>query len=252
MRYRFHLLFLAAFFALCRASGAELSAEDFLERVRHPYATESYANLKGIIQHRPSGGRMETLPVVLTVRIRSGGVRSELLINGEEGYRITQDFSGAAHVEPFGSALRPNPFAGRFGIRPTDLTMSFLFYRLVREESGTLVKGVPCRLLLLEAPDKGEAVRVYAARRHFFPLKAEFYASMETLSRDPVRTLETGSFRKKNELYYAEILNLYGTDWRSRIYFQEADLGVPAAASVKSPSADGGKAGASSVSEGGE
>ena len=45
-----------------------------------------------------------------------------------------------------------------------------------------------------------------------------------------VRTLETGSFRKKNDLYYAEILNLYGPGWRSRVHFSDAELGTPDAA----------------------
>ncbi len=211
-------------------SGAELDTREFLERVRHPAAAESYARMKGIMQHRPDGGRMETLPVALTVLIRRDGTRAELLIDGREGYRIMQERSGKTRVEPFGTALQPEPAARRFGLRPTDLSMGFLFYNLVREESGTLVKGIPCRVLVLEAPDRSEVARVYVARSYFFPLKAEFYASRDALQGDPVRTLETGSFKKKNDLYYAEILNLYGPDWRSRVQFSEAELGTPDAA----------------------
>ncbi len=235
MKRRLHFLLLSLALAGAgvfsgKVVGAELSAGEFLERVRHPAAAESYARMKGIMQHRPDGGRMETLPVALTVLIRRDGTRAELLIDGREGYRINQKRSGETRVEPFGTTLRPEPAARRFGLRPTDLSMSFLFYDLVREESGTLVKGIPCRVLVLEAPDRSEVVRVYVARSYFFPLKAEFFASREALSGDPVRTLETGSFKKKNDLYYAEILNLYGPDGRSRVHFSEAELGTPDAA----------------------
>ena len=213
-----------------KVAGAELSTGDFLERVRRPVAAESYARLKGIMQHRPDGGRMETLPVALTVLIRRDGTRAELLIDSREGYRILQKRTGETSVEPFGTPLPSEPAVQRFGLRPTDLAMSFLFYELVREESGTLVKGIPCRVLVLRAPDRSEVVRVYVARSYFFPLKAEFYTSQEALEGDPVRTLETGSFRKKNDLYYAEILNLYGPGWRSRVHFSDAELGTPDAA----------------------
>ena len=116
----------------------------------------------------------------------------------------------------------------RYGLNPTDLTMGFLHYDLVRELPSERIKGLSARVMVL-ADKNGETVRAYILRDYFFPLKVEFYADAESAihGKDLRRTMEVGSFRKKNGLYYAEVINLRGPDWRSRVTFEKAELSIP-------------------------
>ena len=74
----------------------------------------------------------------------------------------------------------------------------------------------------LSSPDKKETVRVFLSKTHYFPLRAEFIRAGE---KDPWRTLETGGFTERNGLYYVRSLRIEGPGWRTRIEFDEAELG---------------------------
>lgn len=226
------LLLLAA--AFCGAAEkTELSAEAFLDRARYPKTGRSMAALNGIMQYKKQGGAMETVPIYLGLLIEPGKTRGQLILNEEEGYWIDQVLRQSAEggvtiaVRP----MRTRPEQSRllrYGLNPTDLTMGFLHYDLVRELPSERIKGIPARVMVLAAKG-GEAVRAYILRDYYFPLKVEFFADAASAEKgkDMRRTLEVGSFRKKNELYYAEVINLRGSDWRSRVTFNQAELSVP-------------------------
>lgn len=224
----------------CMASGGEnsLSAEAFLNRARYPQTGRSMAALDGIMQYKKQANPMERVPIYLGVLIEPGKTRGQLILNEEEGYWIDQDLrpSAAGGMSISVRPMRPHPEQSRlrkYGLNPTDLTMGFLHYDLVRELPSERIKGLPARVMVL-ADKNGEAVRAYILRDYFFPLKVEFYADAESAARgkDLLRTLEVGSFRKKNGLYYAEVINLRGPDWRSRVTFEKADLSIPPAGAL--------------------
>ncbi len=210
-------------------AAAELGSEAFLERARFPSAQASYAMLDGVIQHRRDGGKMEEYPVYFGVLISGPRSRAELLIDNREGYFVERIAGSGGKVtmkvdQPSGEIK--DPVAKRFHLKAEDLATGFLFYNFLREDSAAIVRGIPCRVLVLEAPDKSEVAKVFVARDYYFPLKVEFYPDAK-LAGEPERTLETASFKKQNELYYAELLNLYGSGWRTRIQFTAAKVGVP-------------------------
>ncbi len=210
----------------------EADSKSFLEQARVPAGgASSYAMLDGIIQHRPDGGKMEEYPVYLGVLISGARSRSELLIDNREGYLIDRIASAggkvALQVSDAGVEKgKGKTIAGRFHLKVEDLATGFLFYNYIREDASSTVRGIPCRVLVLEAPDKSETGRVYISRDYCFPLKAEFFPSPE-LKGEPVRTIETASFKQENGLYYAELLNLHGPGWRTRVQFTKAQVGVP-------------------------
>lgn len=210
-------------------AAAELGSEAFLERTRFPSGQASYAMLDGVIQHRRDGGKMEEYPVYFGVMISGPRSRSELLIDNREGY-LVERIAGSGgkvtmKVDQLSGEIK-DPVAKRFHLKAEDLATGFLFYHFLREDAAAVVRGIPCRVLVLEAPDKSEIAKVFIARDYYFPLKVEFYPDAK-LAGEPERTLETASFKKENELYYAELLNLYGSGWRTRIQFSAAKVGVP-------------------------
>lgn len=210
-------------------AAAELGSEAFLERTRFPSGQASYAMLDGVIQHRRDGGKMEEYPVYFGVMISGPRSRAELLIDNREGY-LVERIAGSGgkvtmKVDQLSGEIK-DPVAKRFHLKAEDLATGFLFYHFLREDAAAVVRGIPCRVLVLEAPDKSEIAKVFIARDYYFPLKVEFYPDAK-LAGEPERTLETASFKKENELYYAELLNLYGSGWRTRIQFSAAKVGVP-------------------------
>ena len=89
---------------------------------------------------------------------------------------------------------------------------------LVRELERETVSGmVPCRVMLLEARDKSESVKVWISAEHGFPLKAEFFKSPE--DKKPFRLMEANGFTKKNGLYYAKTILIEGPGWRTKVEF---------------------------------
>ena len=223
---------LILFVTLCAVLPAadDLPLEQFMERVRFPNPTATYAALEGQIQHlrEGSGGRtLKNDSIYFAVILQPERMTGQIILGGKEGYLIGQtrnSGSSETSVVPMQGSNQENPMLGYMGVRASDLTMSFLFYPVVKELESEIVRMVPCRVVLLEAPDKSEQVRVYIARNHYFPLKAEFLKPGES---EPFRTLEVNSFKQENDLYYTDEIGLYGPGWRTRINFDKsANVGL--------------------------
>ncbi len=198
----------------------EESAAHFLERVRTRQQAETRGELEGTLQHLRKGGRMEEYPCVLTVRLGAAGARARMSVDGRAPVELPEP-AGAKADEASSAVL-----LARCGVRLGDLMMDFLQYRLTGEAPAETVRAVPCRVLELAAPDGSERARVYIARDYLFPLKAVFFT--EAGGDEPARTLEIASFKQQNGLYYAELINLRGPDWRSRVTFRKVRLAFAA------------------------
>ncbi len=205
--------------------GAEdaVPLKEFLARTRNAAPVSSYAALEGEARHLRRGERTVTMPIYFAIILQPERMTGQIIIDGDEGYILGQTRKGGdseTSVVPMkanaGSAETESKL-GRMGIRASDLTMSFLFYPALRELEPVSVRTVPCRVVLLEAPDRSETVKVYIARDHYFPIKAEFFRTGE--EKEPYRSLEVNSFKKSDGLYYTDQLGLYGPGWRTIINF---------------------------------
>lgn len=193
-------------------------AAGFLHRVRTRHLAETSGVLDGLLQYLPRGGKMEEHTCQLVIRLGTAGVQARMSVDGKPGVQLPPAAAAVKDAET-ASVL------ARCGIRISDLTMGFLHYDLVRELKPDRVRGVSCRVLELMAPDRSERVQVYIAGEYLFSLKAVFFAADGT---EPLRTLEIASFKQQNGLYYAELINLRGPDWRSRVTFNRVQLKLAA------------------------
>ena len=122
---------------------------------------------------------------------------------------------------------------GYVGVRASDLTLSFLFCKPIREFDNENVGGVvPCRVILLDDPKNKEEIKVWLSKEHCFPLQAEFYRKSE---KKPYRILEASGFTKKNDLYYVRKLRIEGPGWRTRIDFDSSSADVGKVDMTKPP-----------------
>ncbi len=220
------LLFPAAF----AAEEKPMALAEFMNYARNHYPVSSYASLEGEVRHLRRGDKPESVPIYFGIILQPERMTGQIILDGREGYMLGQTRRGGSSetmVVPMknnsGEAANENRL-GRMGIRPSDLTMSFLYYPVVRELESESVRTVPCRVVLLESPDKKEQVKVYIARDHYFPLKAEFFEG--AAGGTPFRTLEVNSFRKSDGFYYTDRIGLFGPGWRTSIEFDKsADVG---------------------------
>lgn len=216
------LILFALAVAVLATAEEKPSLDDFLRQVRHPSPTATYAALEGKIQHRRNGEPAKSESIYFAVILQPERMTGQIVVGGTEGYLIgqtRQTGNSETSVIPMRGAAEERNRLGYMGVRPSDLTMSFLYYPAVEELKPDSVRGVDCRVVMLEAPDKSERAKVHIAKNYFFPLKAEFFKPGESA---PYRTLEVNSFRQSNGLYYTDELSLYGPGWRTRINFDKS------------------------------
>ena len=221
---RKHFLIIALGLVVSGMFGAEkaLSPAEFLARSRRPNPVDTFAMLSGRLQHRRNAAPPENMSIYFGIIIQKERSTGQLLFNNKEGYLLGQaKQKGGSSVIPM---QKSTVLIDRTGVRASDLTLDFLYYDFLREDKEETLGGfVTCRVMVLQAPDKKELVRVFLSKSHYFPLRAEFFRQGE---KEPYRTLETGGFTQKNDLYYIRRLRLEGPGWRTRIEFEEAELGL--------------------------
>lgn len=204
------------------ASGERTSAAEFLQRARNPKSASTYGRFRGTLQHRRRGQDPREMAIYFGIVIKPRETIGRILVDSRESYLIRQ----AREAGRDGTSVVRDPQNAEIldwvGMRVSDLTMSFLYYKLVKElDETTLSTVVSCRVLLLESPDDTpggkEYVKVYLEKEHAFPLKAEFFRSPE--DKKPFRLVETNGFTQKNDLYYARTILVEGPGWRTKVEF---------------------------------
>jgi len=210
------------------ADTKELSAAEFLRRVRTPPLEKTWAQLSGEavnMKRDKSGSRIITRrPIDLGIRFTTRMILTQIVIGNDEIYSIGQPYAvsaGNVNVIRSGNTDK-NTLKSSFGIRPEDLTMSFIFWKLEKELPETSFSMVACRVFLLKSPEEKQTAKVYIGRDSYFPVKVEWF---KPDSKKPVRTLEVDSFRKVNGLYLVDVLQFSGPGWRTKIDFSECKAG---------------------------
>ena len=227
---KYLLLPLAAVLTLSAfAAESEPTAQEFLQRARNPKSASTYGMFHGILQHRRRGVEPLEMPIYFGIVIENDETIGRILVDRRESYTIHQ-IRKAGQADTRVVSDPPNSgIMNRVGMRVSDLTMSFLHYKLVKElDRTTLSAVVSCRVLLLESPDNQpggkEFVKVYLDKEHAFPLRAEFFRNPG--DKKPFRMMEANGFTKKNDLYYARTIVVEGPGWRTKVEFEPKSAAV--------------------------
>jgi hypothetical protein len=203
-----------------------------MRRVRKAPSLKTWAQLEGKIinmKRNTEGKRIITKSTIyLGIRFSSEMIFAQVIIDGNEIYSVGQPYAmmKAGLTVMRAGDKQSNKLSSSFGIRPEDLTMSFLFWDLVKELPETSLKLIPCKVMLLVSPDKKEMAKVYISRDNYFPVKVEWCKLVKSKNFTSItRTLEVLSFKKVNGLYLVNILSFYGPGWRTKIEFTEIKAG---------------------------
>ena len=209
-------------------SGAEeeLTAEQFVKRVRRPLPQLSYGKLSGEARHMRRGRDAETAKIELNIMFNPERTMAQLVLDGQEGYFIGQTYAAGrdgSTVTPMNDTGYPDSKLAEFGMRPDDLTLSFLYWRFDREFEPESVMTVSCRVLLFQSETTGEWVKAYVSKEYYYPLKAEWFPKGETEFKTPERTMEINSVQKENDYYLVKKLSIFGPGWATRIAFDKLE-----------------------------
>ena len=194
-------------------------AERFLAFTRERAALQnSFADLRGKVSHiKRNQGRPMEYPICFVVRFSKEKVQGKLAVGDGENHFFSRENT------PDGSVATKSNRSGKtllseLGFRIGDLAMDFLNFKFHSELAEARHKSSPCRVLLMRSPE-GKPVKVWIAKEYFFPLKAEFYNSIQDINGKPERSLEITGFEKVNNYYVATDIALLTREFRSRIKF---------------------------------
>jgi len=208
------------------------TAEQFMKFVRTPPKEKTWAKLNGKavnMKRDKKGKRIITeSPIYLGVRFTSEMIFAQVVVGKDEIYSVGQPYSmtkGVVSVIKDGEKSS-NELKANFGIKPEDLTMSFIFWNLVKELPEDSVGVISCRIFLLKSPDKKESAKVYISSDNYFPIKVEWSKPKgDKVFTDLLRTLEVKSFREVNDLYLIDELMFYGPGWQTKVGFSKCEAG---------------------------
>ena len=208
------------------ADDKKLSAEDFLYRVRHPAGRKRWAIMDGSVRHRRRGKETIKANLYLALLFKQDRTLAQVVIDKKQGYRLGQTFAGkesGTTIIPLNKVTKENPILGNFGLRPQDLTMTFIYWKFVKEFPQESIKMISCRVFSLKSLDDKEIAKVWISKNYYFPLKVQW---TKIGAKAPFRSLEINSFKRQGNYGSPKRMELYGPDWRTKINFIKSKIGT--------------------------
>jgi len=205
----------------------EMSVKDFLHRVRHPAGRKRWAIMDGKVIHRRRGKDTVNAELYVSILFNSDRTLAQVVINKAQGYMVGQAFmkgKDGTSIIPLNEATKEKPILGNFGLRPQDLTMTFIYWEFLKEYPEESTKTINCRVLELKSPDNNEKAKVWISKEYYFPLKVQWTRIKE---KEPFRSLEVNSFKRQGKYGMIKRLELYGPGWRTKINFTKTEIGTP-------------------------
>ncbi len=206
-----------------------LTSEQFLNITRRTHPEKTWAVLIGNVTNLRRGHDMISASIKVGMRFTNTRILTKIILKGNgkpETYMVGQPYSGQpASILTEDINKETAPLLGEFGLRPEDLTMTFLYWDFNKEFENDSVKGLDCRVLGLINPETKEYVKVFISTEYYYPLKVEWFKSTPKADEKPYRNVIATAFKTEGKLGSPSKINLYGPGWRSKIDFERISLG---------------------------
>lgn len=229
------------------ASFAEkkLSSEDFMKVVRQPRLSHAWAKLNGRVQHKRYEIKKDDKVIQKAMRTKANiylgllfnpdNMVGRVLFDDNELYGVGQVFaSGIAGdtSEKIGCLKeKSNKMEEIYGISVADLSLSFLYWDLVKEHEKNSVSGLTCRVFELKNDKNKEFVRVWIYPNWMAPLKAQWFKQGE---KKHYRQINFEKAKKVgDDMYMIEEFVLESNSWYTKVTFN--DFSVSKSADKKPP-----------------
>ncbi len=197
----------------------------FLAIARRPLLVNAWVRASGLIQGVFPGGKRRRDPVAFDARFQPRRFQAEILVGNRALGRIDQTFAstaGPGRRETAMTARGPGIQALQtYGIRPEDISLSFLYWKFVRDLPKDSVRGQPCRVFILRSPDEKHWVHLWLHAHYVFPMRVYWF---DGAARAPVQKLEFKDFKRRGKLWFIREMILTGTNWKTRIRLRRISL----------------------------
>ncbi len=204
---------------------SKIEAKRFMQLVRYPNFLDSWAHLKGTAHHK-SKGKNFSVPIELRARFRKDEWRMQVVVNSAERYLVRQvpkdGIFGTTQI-----CQKKAPAGGvkiqDLMIRPSDLTLAFLYWPLKQEMKPDTYKTIKCRVMELQHKKSGELARVWIAVEYLFPVRVQWFKAN---AKEPFRQLEfkgtkpiKSSTNKDRKLHMVQEVVIRNPGWKTRVKF---------------------------------
>lgn len=210
-----------------KITGDNMDVQLFLKYLRYPRVAESWMKMKGTIIHKSADGKFK-VPIEIRGRFQSTSWRMQIVVDGQERWFVRQNFEdgefGTSKIKQKAAPEGKKSLAD-MQIRPEDITLSFLYWKLVKEEKREKVSRQPCRVLRLKHQNSGEEALIWASTKYVFPMKVQWFPkgatnhSRELLFRG-VTTFIPKS-RPKMKFSVVDEVKVSGKGWKTVIDFDK-------------------------------
>lgn len=209
------------------ADPATMPIANFLTLVRHPPMEKSWTRMAGQVQHRAKGKGTLRFPIEFRGLFSRQRLLAQLVFNKGERYSVSQNFvdgaAGAAVIQDQPPKEGKTPLQD-IGIRPGDLTLSFLHWEFKEELSPEKTRGLSCRRVKLQHPTQGEYVIAWLSTSYFTPLKVRWHRVTEE---EPYRTLEfTGVKKVAENIRLPHELRIQNIGWKTLVKFDDVEFAL--------------------------
>ncbi len=208
-------------------SMSALSSQAFLNEIRKPLRIDAWGEFTGGIVNKGAKGKHSgTLRVRIT--FTKDAMFTQIVLNDVNVYSLEQKHSGKnanATMKLDLPEKETAPGLFDFGVRPEDMSFSFIYWDFVEELPREKKRMSECRVFRLASPDKDGTVLVWFHASHGFPLEARWYKSD---AKEHWRKLELkGAKRHANGLWFVKEMRLEGKDWKTQVSFDHVELNAP-------------------------
>lgn len=211
------------------AEEKNISAEDFLERVRHPFMQATFWEFSGDLQtyKKKNGRRKESIQLELTYNINA--MYSALLIGEQDLYLVKQEnHYQDKEKKPEMTLTMPEKIKTismqEAGIEPEDVTFAFIYWDLLYDFKFEKIKGQQCRVLELKHPRSDNRVIAWFSVNYGFPLQVYYYKNEES---NPWRILEFKDFKEyRKDFWFVKTMLIRDPqeNWRTQLTFKNAEM----------------------------
>lgn len=217
--YAVSLLF--AFFVFSEDS--ELSEENLalIQRARNSPSSESWAKLSGKITHKKKDKSTEEYSIYLGIRFTPQMIFAQIVIDNVEVYTVSQEFS-ASNPTIIKEGDSSSRILEQIGIRPEELTLSFLYWNVKRFIGDKTFKTSKCAEFEMLNKLQNERAVVLINREYAFPLRVEWFKGEELSA---YRNMEVSSFKKENDYWFVDEILCSGPGWRTKVVFSDSKAG---------------------------
>jgi Outer membrane lipoprotein-sorting protein len=210
---------------------AKQTSQEFLKTTRDQLLGNCWLKLGGRANFRAKDGSRLKLDIGLSAELKPLELTFMSTLD-QETVKLHHDFGlrkKTAILED--GRLKIGSKYDVLGIRPEDLSMSFLYWNFQREDDRKAlgVARIACRVFQLANPDSlDEYAMVWISEKYLGPVKVEWYRGS---AKTPFQSLEFTEFTEVNKVWVPTIIEMANDKGELQLKFEKLD----AAFSKESP-----------------